>query len=233
MIIDAVASGSKGNAYYISDGHTQLLIECGVAMKRLTKNPAFEFEDIDGILISHRHIDHCKAVERCKDAGAEIYAPADVFEFKGLNGKGCHPVKPFAGFDIGTFYIVPFDLYHDCENYGYLVCSRASNERLLYFSDTYMVRYKFNDLTHIMAECNYSNKILKENVKIGLVPAWLKDRIKVSHMSIEQLLKFFKENDLTKVKKIYLIHMSENNGSPAVFKHKVKKATGKAVEVLG
>ena len=232
MIVKGIASGSKGNAYYISDAETRILIECGVAMKKLTSSPEFDFNSLHGILVSHRHGDHCKSLKHCKNAGASLYAPAEVFAFKGVDGDNCHPVKAFEGFTLGSFFVLPFDLNHDCVNYGYLLCSKATGERLLYFTDTYMVKYKFDHLTHIMAECNYSMKTLRENVRIGLVPAWLKDRIKVSHMSLEQLLKFMDENDLSKVRSIYLIHMSENNGSPAIFRHRIRKATGKHVEII-
>ena len=51
-------------------------------------------------------------------------------------------------------------------------------------------------------------------------------------MSIEQLLEFFKANDLSKVEQIYLIHISDNNGSPVTFKRRVKKLTGVPVEVF-
>ena len=83
-----------------------------------------------------------------------------------------------------------------------------------------------------MAECNYSMRMLKENTELGLVPLFLKDRIKVSHMSIEQLLEFFEANDLSKAEQIYLIHISDNNGNPVTFKRRVKKLTGVPVEVF-
>lgn len=232
MKVKAIASGSKGNAYYISDGKTQLLIECGVTMKRLCGDMDYPFENTDGILISHHHSDHCKSIQKCAEAGADIYAPADVFSHTETEGECCHRVKPFRSFKIGTFLILPFDLHHDCVNYGYLLSSKETGERLLYFTDTYMVKYRFPGLTHIMAECNYSTDMLEANVRLGLTPPWLKDRIRVTHMSVEHLEAFFKANRLDGVKKIYLLHLSENNGNPKVFRHRIKKATGKEVEVL-
>lgn len=230
MEIKGIASGSKGNAYYISDGQTNILIECGIPLSRIKKSVCID--DISGILISHKHTDHAKSIVKCLSAGVDIYAPAEVFDTYETCGDKCHDVAPFEGFNIGTMFILPFDLNHDCINFGYLVCSKATDERLLYFTDTYMVKYKFSGLTYIMAECNYSTRMLRENTEMGLVPLWLKDRIKVSHMSVEQLLKFFKANDLHGVKQIYLIHISENNGNPAVFRKRVKKVTGISTEAL-
>lgn len=232
MIIKALSSGSKGNAYYISDGETRLLIECGVSRRRLERNTEFSMETLSGVLVSHKHGDHCKSIEFCINAGAEVYAPADVFVSKNVEGPQCHKVKPFKGFAVGSFFIVPFDLQHDCINYGYLLCSRKTGERLLYFSDTYMVKYQFDGLTHIMAECNYSIELLRRNCELGVVPGWLKDRIQVSHMSVDNLLAFLKANNLEKVEEIYLIHLSEVNGNAKVFRHRIKKATGKKVMVM-
>ena len=230
MRVEGISSGSKGNAYIISDGSTDLMIECGVPMSKLMKN--CDIDSISAVLISHRHGDHCKAIAKMHDAGVEIYAPADVFDAYKLSGSGCNIAEPFMPFKVGTFSILPFDLHHDVINLGYLICSLATGERLLYFTDTYMVKYKFEGLTHIMAECNYSMRMLRENTELGLVPLFLKDRIKVSHMSIEQLLEFFKANDLSKAEQIYLIHISDNNGNPVTFKRRVKKLTGVPVEVF-
>lgn len=230
MEIKGIASGSKGNAYYISDGGTSILIECGVAISKL-KNSGY-FDGAGGILISHKHSDHAKSIKKCADAGAELFAPAEVFDKYGLAGDNCHSVSAFEGFCIGSLYILPFDLNHDCINFGYLICSRTTGERLLYFTDTYMVKYKFKHITHIMAECNYSMRLLRENTELGIVPLWLKDRIKVSHMSIEQLLEFFKANDLSETEQIYLIHISEHNGNPSVFRRRIKKVTGIKTDVF-
>lgn len=232
MEIKAISSGSKGNAYYISDEATSLLIECGVSFRKIRTSKYYNFENISGVLISHRHSDHCKSIKECANAGVEIYAPADVFKNNEMSGERCNAIKRFKAFNVGSFYILPFDLYHDCVNYGFLICSKKTGERLLYFTDTYMIKYKFEGLTHIMAECNYSNETLKNNSEMGVVPPWLKDRIKVSHMSLENLFKFMKENDLSKVKHIYLIHISETNGNAKVFRHRIKKATEKQVTAM-
>lgn len=233
MIIKAIASGSKGNAYYITDGKTPLLLECGIPIKELQIGTGFKLSQVGGVLISHQHNDHCKSISDCIRAGLDVYAPSEVYKVKKVKGRRCKEIHPLKGFTVGTFYILPFECDHDCVNYGFLLHSNHSGERLLYFTDTYMVKYKFDGVTHIMAECNYSVEAVDYSIAHGYIPASLKERLKMSHMSIDNLLEFLKANDLGKVQQIYLIHLSENNSQAEEFKAAVQKLTGKEVFVCG
>src|SRR5690606_20594303 len=123
---------------------------------------------------------------------------------------------------------------HDAqEPLGFLLHSRASNERLLYATDTYYIRYKFPGLTHIMVECNYAADILYENVKRGAVPEVLKNRLLTSHFSLENVKEFLKANDLSRVQEIWLLHLSDGNSDEERFKREVQALTGKPTYVAG
>ena len=193
MMIKTLASGSRGNAYYISDGQTSLLLECGISLNDLLVGTDFNLSQVKGVLVSHQHNDHCKSVNDCIRLGLDVYAPNAVFETKKASGHRCKPVTPFKGFTVGSFFILPFDCNHDCVNYGYLIHSNYSEERLLFFTDTYMVKYKFPGVTHIMAECNYSLEAVDYSVKQGYIPAEIKKRLIMSHMSIDNLLVFLRQ----------------------------------------
>lgn len=82
-----------------------------------------------------------------------------------------------------------------------------------------------------MIECNYSQRILNENVESGRVPEFLMHRVMQSHFSLENLLVFLKANDLSKVQEIHLLHLSDSNSYEALFKQEVQAATGKLVYV--
>lgn len=114
---------------------------------------------------------------------------------------------------------------------GFLIVSKKTGDRLLYFTDTFYVKYRFKDLTHIMAECNYGIEELKYNIGIGSLPIGLAPRLFKSHMSLEHLLQMLKANDLTKLKQIYLLHLSDGNSNAEKFKTEVQKATGAEVYV--
>ena len=55
MEIKVLASGSKGNAYMVSDGNTKLLLECGIKYKDIQKGCGFRLSEIKACLISHEH----------------------------------------------------------------------------------------------------------------------------------------------------------------------------------
>lgn len=102
---------------------------------------------------------------------------------------------------------------------------------MLYATDTYYIRYKFSDLTHIMVECNYSMDILRSNVETGLIDKALKNRILKSHFNLEHVKEFLKANDLSKVQEIWLIHLSDSNSDAERFKQEIQELTGKVVFV--
>lgn len=51
----AVASGSHGNCYIVDDGHTKLMLECGLSIKQLRKKGRFIAHEIQACLTSHEH----------------------------------------------------------------------------------------------------------------------------------------------------------------------------------
>lgn len=170
--------------------------------------------------------DHSKAVKEIMRAGIDCYMSRGTAEALGLSGHRVHIIKARQQFRIGTWTILPFETQHDVFNLGFLLANSAG-EKLLYATDTFYLRYRFQCLTHIMIETNYSLDILKANIEAGLVEPALKNRILKSHFSLENVKKFLQANDLSKVQEIWLLHLSEQNSCEKRFKEEVQKITGK------
>lgn len=232
MEITAIASGSSGNAYRVSDGTTALLLDAGIPIREIKRALCFRVRDLSGCLITHEHGDHIKAAGDLAKSGVDVYASRGTIDAGKLAGHRIKPVDALKEVQIGTFAVLPFDVQHDAkEPLGYLMTSRETGEKLLYFTDTYYIKYTFDGLTHIMGECNYSIDIVEDNARRGYIPQELVPRLVKSHMSLDHFLDLLRKNDLHRVKQIYLLHLSNNNSDADRFKTAVQKATGAEVYV--
>ena len=224
-----LASGSQGNCYRIDDGSTPLLLECGIPYKEIQKGLVFTVSEIVGVLVSHEHQDHCKALKDIMKAGIDCYISAGTAEALGLFGHRINIIKARQQFRIGTWTILPFETQHDAaEPLGFLLANQYG-EKLLYATDTFYIRYRFQGLTHIAVECNYSLDILRANVEAGLVEPAQKNRIIQSHFSLENVKEFLKANDLSRIHEIWLLHLSNDNSDAERFKREIQELTGKMV----
>ena len=234
MDIKVLASGSAGNCYRVSDGSTSLLLECGISVKQIRRGLGFGLTNVAACLVSHEHQDHAKAVADVLRAGVEVYTSPGTIKALGLEHHRLRPVRAKETFKVGTWTVRAFETQHDAqEPLGFLLHSRTSNERLLYATDTYYIRYKFPGLTHIMVECNYAADILEANVKRGSVPEVLKKRLLTSHFSLDNVKEFLKANDLSQVREIWLLHLSDGNSDAERFKREVQALTGRPVYIAG
>lgn len=228
MEIAVLASGSSGNCYKVSDGHTSLLLECGIPINEIQKKLRFKLYQIDACLVTHEHQDHSRAVKDLLRYGDDCYMSQGTADAIGVSRDQVHIVKQ--QFRIGTFDILPFDVQHDAaEPIGFILYSQVTKEKLLFATDTYYVKYRFAGLNYIMVECNYAIDILKANFEVGKVQAALKSRLLQSHFELSNVKKFLEVNDLSRVKGIYLLHLSDGNSDEKRFKREIQELTGKPV----
>lgn len=229
--ITPLASSSAGNAYRVTDGTTDLLLEAGLRFSDIRQALDFKVSRIAGCLITHEHGDHCKAAVDLAKAGVDIYASQGTLGALRISPHRMKPVQAKQQFTIGTWTILPFDVQHDVsEPLGFLLVN-AAGEKLLFATDTYYIKYRFTGLTHIMIECNYSMRLLNENIASGRVPEVMKRRLLRSHFSLENVKDFFQANDLQQVQEIWLLHLSDNNSDEPMFKREIQAITGKPVFV--
>lgn len=231
MTIKPLASGSKGNAYIVSDGVTTLLLDAGIPIKEIMIGCGFNTSSLAGCLITHSHMDHCKADKELIMLGVPVYMSEGTKTARNLNHRA-YAVSHGKSLVVGSFKVLPFDVEHDApEPLGFVIESIATKEKLLYFTDTYYLKYKFSGLNYILGECNYSKEAMDRAVDEGRLHVDLAKRLYKSHMSLETFLSFLRANDISKVKEIYLLHMSDTNGEEERFKREVQKLTGVEVYV--
>ena len=222
MKFKTIASGSKGNCYLLETDTGSLLIEAGIPIKQIKRALNYNFSNIIGCLISHEHMDHAKSIKDIAKLGIDVYASRGTFEALNYVGHRFIPMVPKQTKVIGEFEVLPFQTEHDAaEPLGFLI--KYQNNKLLFATDTFYLRYKFLGLTHIAIECNYVRSVMEYLLRQGLVDIKRVTRTMKSHMSLEHLIEFLKSNDLSKVQEIYLLHLSDDNSNISVIKEGIKK----------
>ncbi len=231
--IRVLASGSTGNCYFVTDGSTSLLLECGISFKEIRRGLNFRTSEIAACLVSHEHKDHSKAVADLCKAGIDVFMSPGTYRALGLGdiNHRIFEIQARQQFNIGTWTVLPIETEHDAEEpLGFLLANQTG-DKLLFATDTYYIRYRFKGLTHLMLECNYAADILQRNVDSGLVPAAMEKRIWRSHFSLEHVKEFLRANDLSKVRQIWLLHLSNDNSDEERFRREIQGLTGKEVYI--
>lgn len=244
MDVKVLASGSSGNCYRVSDGSTTILLDAGISLKRIMKGCDYNLSKIEACFVTHCHGDHSKAVGDLLRLGIPVYmthGEAEEYEkrkepwerrlrLKIAEMKG--DPKKYLPVEVGTLMVLPFATNHDTpEPVGFLVWSSKTRERLLYFTDTFYLWNRFPQFDYLIGEVNYDAETLQEHIESKETGAYRAKRLFSSHMSLDNFLKFLRANDLTRLKKIWICHMSDDHGNEERIKRAVQEETGVEVEV--
>lgn len=228
MLIYCYASSSRGNLYrVISDSfRTQLLIECGLPIKDIRKCLGTQMNKIDGVLVSHEHKDHSKAIHEFLKVGIDIYtSKGTLTAIRAEKSPYIHFCESGKVINIGDITVLPFKTNHDtAEPLGFVL--RDTEDIVLFAIDTYNIEYFINKVTKLMIECNHSYEIIDKKVAAGTLNKKRAERLVRSHFSFENLKNWLKRNDLTGLKEIYLLHLSKTNADPIQFQKEIEELTG-------
>ena len=82
-----------------------------------------------------------------------------------------------------------------------------------------------------MIEANYDPDVLLSNIRINYMDSGRAKRVITSHMSIDTTIQTLKSFDLSLVKQIYLLHLSNDNSNAELFKERVQAIIGKEVYI--
>lgn len=232
MKLRVLGSSSSGNSYILENEKEILLLEAGIKFSAIKAGIHFDLSKVVGCLVSHEHGDHAVSIPDMMKVGIDVYASKGTFEARGITkGHRANYVQAGKQFKVGGFTILPFEVQHDAvEPLGFLIHHKDIG-KLLFITDSYYCKYKFQGVENFLVECNYRAKTLEENIEKGLVPRFIKDRITKSHFEIENVKEFLKSSDLSKTRNIILIHLSSQNSDGEEFKKEIEQTTGVATKV--
>lgn len=125
LYFSSFASGSSGNCYMIKSESTIILVDVGIAGKHILSGLSrhgFKAKDIDGILVTHEHVDHVRSIRMLgkKSENANIYSSGGTFEqiADRISEERTVIVSADENFTIGDMEILPFDLSQCGRTFG-------------------------------------------------------------------------------------------------------------------
>jgi len=211
MQYHVLASGSKGNATFVYENGTGILIDCGITRKQLLyklKQLGFSERSIDYVLLTHDHYDHKKNIH--------IFDSDIVYTAKGNidDLDQSHELEVYHDYQFGQLRVRVLRLSHDATNtVGFIF---YGDESLLYMTDTGYVsqrnRNLINDLNYYIIEANHDVQMLMNTRR----PLFLKNRIlgDTGHLNNEYSAKLMADVIGPHTKEIVLAHLSEEANTP-------------------
>lgn len=202
MKFRCLGSGSSGNCYMLESDSEVLVIEAGVPFMEAKKALDFNISKIVGVVISHSHGDHAKYAGEYEKAGIPLFRPYE--------SNMERQVRTYGGFVIKSFNLV-----HDVSCCGFLI-QHPEAGNVLYASDTEYIKYRFQNLNHILVECNYSKDLVLED-------AANRSHVMTGHIELQTALDFLRANNNPNLRNVILLHMSDRNSDPDEFVAEAEK----------
>lgn len=217
MRFASLGSGSKGNATLVSAGGTLLLIDCGFSVREAERRLAglgVSADDIDAILVTHEHSDHCAGVARLS---RRYQLPVYLTHGTWGSGRlaGCHAVHRINGeqqFSVGDIEVeaiaVPHDAREPCQ-YRFAHGGTTLGVLTDLGSVTPHVVRRYRGCDGLLLEFNHDLDMLMD----GPYPPALKHRVASDwgHLNNRQAADLLREIDCEALRYLVVGHISEKN----------------------
>lgn len=217
MKLKCISTGSTGNCYTLtSNSGETLILDCGIPIKEIKKGLDWNIKDVVGVLCTHQHLDHSKSVKDFEAMGIPVFAPyislkpmiigdyrlkVQTFDLTTVDGRWTHTNADGS----------------ECPCYGFLI-AHPEMGRMLYITDTELIKRRFKDINHILLGVNYDKDLVdKDNDP--------KTRhVFRGHLSIDTACDFVKVNYSDGLQNVIMCHLSSENADRDSFIEKMKKA---------
>ncbi|MFY9708527.1 MAG: MBL fold metallo-hydrolase [Desulfobacterales bacterium] len=221
LSVCVLASGSKGNAIYVSDGHTAVLIDAGlsgVEIERRLGSRGLAPDRLQAIVVSHEHADHINGVGvLSRRYRLPVYLNRRTAGAAKRIGR-LHRVNTFdcgTGFQIDNLLIHPFSLSHDAEDPAGFTF-QTNGIKIGLATDlgvvTAMVTEHLKGCRALILEANHDTRMLID----GPYPWPLKQRIqsRLGHLSNTDSRHLLCDVAHADLEHVILAHLSETNNTP-------------------
>lgn len=219
--VTCLASGSSGNALLVQHGERALLVDAGIAARKLMPVLAergIKTGSLDAILVTHEHGDHIAGVST---VSKRLRAPVVANRATLAATEARFPLEEFrehrtgATADYGEFQVTSLPVSHDAADpVGYAIS--VDGFVISVFTDLGQLdtAEAFDAMVHsdlVVLEANHDLEMLTN----GRYPAHLKARISSQrgHLSNTQTADIITEVLSSRAQTFWLAHLSKNNNS--------------------
>jgi len=216
-----LASGSKGNAIFVSTPDTAVLVDAGLSGIEIQRRLAAVGrtpDELKAIIITHEHTDHVKgAGVLSRRFNIPVYVTSDTLNASKGFGK-IDQINFFecgSAFDIGSLTVNPFSISHDaCDPVGFTL--QHQGKKIGIATDlgvvTNLVRTHLSNANALYIEANHDPEMLMA----GPYPWYLKQRIqsRTGHLSNQDARNLVAQVFHKDLDHVVLAHLSEDNNCP-------------------
>lgn len=223
-----IASSSSGNCTFIGTEYTNILIDAGLSGRKIEeglKELELNGNDIDAIFVTHEHIDHVDGIGvMSRRYNIPVYATEGTWEnmpskVNSRTIRNDYKRNVYANENVifNDIVIKPFNIPHDAaEPVGYSIMT--DNEKITIATDighiTDELKENVRGSSVLLLESNHDVEMLKN----GSYAYSLKQRIlsAYGHLSNYNAGKFLSDFADSKLKYVFLGHLSRENNTPRV-----------------
>ena len=212
--LKVINSSSSGNCYILTCNNEKLILDCGLPIKVIKQGLDFDLQGIQAVLVSHEHKDHSLSADDFKKMGFEVWMPY-LDEIKTRK-------KQFGNFNVSCFDLTDLqgNWMHtnadgsECPCYGFLI-EHSELGRMLYITDTELIKWKFKNINHILLGVNYDKDLLDSESQSK------RNHVYRGHLSIDTACEFVKCNS-DNLETVIMCHLSDSNSDVDSFIGKMK-----------
>jgi len=217
--ISVLASGSKGNSIYISNGKTAILVDAGLSKSELIhrlEKRAIDPKKIRAIILSHEHTDHVRGASSfSRQFRIPVYTTEKTFAKAKEKISKPNSLCTFSHettFFIDQLEIRPFSIFHDAyDPSGFTITFDGVKIGIAIDLGiaTAVARKHLKNCHFLILEANHDMEMLLN----GPYPWFLKQRIKseYGHLSNTDAQELLYEIYHAELKHVVFAHISEKN----------------------
>ena len=170
---------------------------------------------------SHPPLDHSKSVKDFEDMGIPVCKPYEALLMNQFLANSYFTVRTFELTTLDGRWTHTNSDGSECPCYGFLI-THPEMGRMLYVTDTNLIKWKFKVINHILLGTNYDKDLVNVDNQSKA------NHVFRGHLSIDTACEFVKSNNSNDLQNVIMCHLSSENADSDSFIEKMKKVSKNA-----